>query len=185
MIEFGNSRPHQGSICSYGAHDRSILTNIERKRRGILDTDLCPRCLQVLEAIMHLPQDRDFAMELGEQLVDPRQYWHKFVSLRRNGWISISVLLMCGPMIGNGQLSSVRWYICCRSSGTTWSSLAIQPPMNCFSPKLFRQVEAIHSSLLLPTPVFVEESQQEVQVAWEPPPAGSFKLNTDGSHNRS
>lgn len=52
-------------------------------------------------------------------------------------------------------------------------------------PKLLGQVASIHSSLLSPTPAYMEQSQQETQVAWEPPRPGWIKLNSDGSQNHN
>lgn len=49
-----------------------------------------------------------------------------------------------------------------------------------FLPKVFGQVEAIHSHLVRSLPSFIDASV-EVPVQWLPPPPGVFKLNTNGS----
>lgn len=67
------------------AHDR-LMTNMERARRGITDSDLCPRCQQAPEFVMHLLRDCEASLELWERLVDPAM-WHKFVSLGHSQWL--------------------------------------------------------------------------------------------------
>ncbi|KAJ1420415.1 Reverse transcriptase zinc-binding domain [Sesbania bispinosa] len=63
-----------------------LLTNSERLRRGMTNTDLCPRCHSAPETLMHLLRDCEVVAELWESLINQRN-WSSFFSLRQDQWI--------------------------------------------------------------------------------------------------
>lgn len=164
------------------AHDR-LMTNVERTRRGMTGSDLCPRCSQAPETIMHVLRDCEFALTIWEKLVHP-EVWHKFASLGHSKWLEYN-LKSLDIGIGSwhwatvfGSLIHMLWV---ERNYLVFAGKSITPEQ--LLPKLFGQVDVIHSLLLTPALTFQEESRREVMVAWEPPPPGSLKLNANGSHD--
>lgn len=71
---------------------QSLMTNLERKKRGIIDSDLCPRYKLYPESIMHILRDCEGRVELWEKIVDP-DVWHLFASLGIDRWLEFNLKL--------------------------------------------------------------------------------------------
>lgn len=120
-------------------------------------------------------------LELWEKIVNP-EVWYKFASLRLHKWLEYNLQ---SHEVGMGDL---HWPII---FGLLVHMLWIDHNHYVFLgklslpdlilPKLFAQVDKLHSILLNQASAFVEASH-EVIVKWLPPPMDIFKLNTDGSH---
>lgn len=65
------------------AHGR-VLTNAERKSRGMTNDELCPRCLHSPETIMHVLRDCEEVSSLWAKVVH-QDKWSQFFSLGLHG----------------------------------------------------------------------------------------------------
>lgn len=143
------------------AHDR-LMTNSERTRRGMTDSDECPRCHQAPESIMHLLRDCEASLELWEKIVKP-SVWHSFASLGQQAWLELNLTSVDIGVenwhwpIEFGCLVHMLWI---ERNHLVFSGHATPPEL--ILPKLFGQVEAIQNSLLSPVPTFIEERRCEV-----------------------
>lgn len=64
-----------------------LMTNVERKSRGMTADELCPRCHRCLETIMHMIRDCDDVKEFWSKLIDPDS-WSSFFSLGLHSWLN-------------------------------------------------------------------------------------------------
>lgn len=80
--------PRINTFLWHKAHNR-LMTNSIRFERGLINSDLCPRCYQQPESVMHILRDCDYALELSEKIVDPPQ-WHRFASLGQSQFLKFS-----------------------------------------------------------------------------------------------
>lgn len=63
-------------------HTKKLIINVERNHLGMLDNDVCTRCSQALETIMHVLSDCDVTHSLLENFItmDDEQ-WNPFLPL--------------------------------------------------------------------------------------------------------
>jgi hypothetical protein len=64
------------------SHGR-LLTNEERRHRNMTNSDLCPRCHDYPESIMHCLRDCEDAREFWTNIINP-EVWSKFFSIGLN-----------------------------------------------------------------------------------------------------
>lgn len=163
------------------AHGR-LMTNSQRLEYRICNSDLCPRCVQQPESILHVLRDCECVLQLWEKLVNPDE-WHKFASLGLMEWLLFN---FTAPNIGIGDsnwpilFGTMLYMLWIDRNHFVFSERSAM--LDQFLPKVMGQVDAIHSHLLKPEPSFMEGSHQVIFVAWDPPPPGVLKLNVDGSH---
>lgn len=63
-----------------------LMTNVERKTRGMTADELCPRCCKHLETIMHMARDCEEVREFWSSLINPSS-WSKFFSVGLHNWM--------------------------------------------------------------------------------------------------
>lgn len=165
-------------------HDR-LLTNEERVRRGMATDNLCPRCLDCPETIMHVLRDCDDVREFWLNKLNP-DVISKFFSLGLHPWL---VWNLTDSNIG---VSTINWQTVFGVTGyELWkdrNSLVFSRQTLLGSDlhfKIGHQVSFISNHISDPVLSFSQDNRKEVQVAWHPPHPGRFKINVDGSHLRN
>lgn len=130
---------------------------------------------------MHVLRDCEATLELCGKLVNP-DMWHKFECLGHEQWL---IFNLTDPSVGLGDwhwplvFGSFIHMLWIDRNHFLFSGKSAMPHQ--ILPKLFAQVELLHTHLLTRSFVFIEASHP-IHVRWVPPPDGTFKLNTDGSH---
>lgn len=71
------------------AHGK-LLTNEERKRRGMVADDICLRCHSAVESMMHILRDCEEVQKFWSKHINQR-VWSKFFSLGEHTWIDWNV----------------------------------------------------------------------------------------------
>lgn len=71
------------------AHEH-LLTNVERVRRNMANEDLCPRCQQCPETIMHVIHGCEEVQQFWYTFVHPDQV-SRFFSLGLEGWLNLNL----------------------------------------------------------------------------------------------
>jgi hypothetical protein len=71
-----------------------LLTNDEKKHRGMTYSDLCPRCTQATETIMHVLRDCDVVKDLWDNFITmDDDNWSAFFSLGLSEWLNFNLQL--------------------------------------------------------------------------------------------
>lgn len=63
-----------------------LITNVERKERGMSYSDLYPRCHRYPETIIHLLRDCEEVNDFWSKHLDP-SIWSRFFSLGQQAWL--------------------------------------------------------------------------------------------------
>lgn len=71
------------------AHGR-LMTNSERASRGISSTDVCPRCQDQTETIMHALRDCEVVKDFWNPLVS-QEKWSSFFSMGLHAWLDLNL----------------------------------------------------------------------------------------------
>jgi hypothetical protein len=166
------------------AHDK-ILTNDERYHRGMTRDNLCPRCGDYPETIMHVLRDCEEAKIFWNDLIS-QDVWSKFFSLGLYQWLN--------------------WNITTHSIGTThdnWQTFfgvavyelwkdrnsLVFNRKSLINNQLLRmvtnQVNFIISSSIANGEAQHHQSRRSIDVSWTPPQQDHYKVNIDGSHKKS
>lgn len=156
------------------AHQR-LMTNLEQYERGIEPSDLCPRCKNYPESIMHVLRDCEYVLELWEELVDPN-VWHIFASASLDRWLDFNIHhLQMGTLAWSWPIvfATMVHLLWIDRNHFVFKGKTSLPSL--FLPKVVGQVEARKLC-----PSFMTASSP-IAVSWLPPPMHSFKLNSDGS----
>ncbi|KAJ1440340.1 Ribonuclease H domain [Sesbania bispinosa] len=158
-----------------------LLTNSERLRRGMTNSDLCLRCQSALETLIHLLRDCDVVAKLLESLID-QSNWSSFFSLGQDQWIRKNL------EISNHKAAGVAWsFIFPIGIWSLWkdrNSLVfkqkIELPGNLFF-HIISYTKRVIEVVASPNPIAHRVYKKEELVSWTKPPFNFYKLNVDGS----
>lgn len=162
------------------SHDR-LMTNTERKKRGMTSDDLCPRCHRCPETIMHLLRDCDEIRDLWYGVVDP-DLCSKFFSIGLHPWLEWN---LSHSLIGRDQGDwRIFFGVLVDNLWRDRNALVFSNLSNLGEHLLYQascQTRFIIHNLQRLDPAEVRQPTRSIDVAWTPPPFGWFKINVDGS----
>lgn len=74
------------------------MTNVERRKRGMIACDICPRCNSGPESIMHLLRDCQDVKDWWSNIID-LEHWSKFFTCGLHSWLDWN--LSCNKVGGH------------------------------------------------------------------------------------
>jgi ribonuclease HI len=166
------------------AHDK-ILTNEERHHRGMTRENLCPRCGDYPETIMHVLRDCEELKMFWNDLIC-QDDWSKFFSLGLHRWIDWNITTShIGSKHDNWQ---IFFGVAVCELWKDRNSLVFNRK-SLIENQLLRlvtnQANFITSSSNLHVESNLYPSKRSIEVSWTPPPHDHYKVNVDGSHKKS
>ncbi|KAJ1378317.1 Ribonuclease H-like superfamily [Sesbania bispinosa] len=158
-----------------------LLTNSERMRRGMSSNDICPRCGNSSENIMHTLRDCDDIKELWESLIDPNE-WASFFSMGLHQWVKKNLLdfsFSATDTPWSFVYPTAVWLIWKDRNDLIFNKKT-ELPGNLFF-HIISYARRVISSIAAPWPISQRIYKNEILVNWTCPPKGFYKLNIDGS----
>ncbi|KAG7577326.1 Ribonuclease H-like superfamily [Arabidopsis thaliana x Arabidopsis arenosa] len=171
--------PERVRIFFWLVVNQAVMTNVERKRRHLCDTDLCQICKSGEETILHILRDCPAMAGIWTRLLPPRRL-HVFFSQSLLEWIYSN--LGEQELIGGSPWSTTfaleAWWGWKWRCGNIFGENRKCRDRVRFIKDLAKEAVEAHS-------VAGNRSRTatrvERQIAWVPPREGWLKLNTDGA----
>lgn len=162
------------------AHGK-LLTNEERKRRGMTNENYCPRCNSQPEDLMHLLRDCEEVQDLWKKHIK-QDLWSKFFSLGQYAWfdwnlaaVNIGQVPWKWPLV----FGIAIWAIWKDRKSLVFSHISSMG--DSLWSMIFNHAHFIENSSVNPLKSR-DLSYCHNSGSWKKPPHGVFKLNVDGSH---
>ncbi|CAA7041734.1 unnamed protein product [Microthlaspi erraticum] len=156
-----------------------IMTNVERKRRHLCDSDVCVVCKGDFETIIHALRDCPAALGIWNRIVPPRMR-SDFFSRTLMGWLyeTLKDGLVVDGVPWATTFAMGLWWNWKWRCGNVFGENRRCPDRVRFVKELAKEVWRAHEQSTGQGRARIHE---ERQIGWVPPREGWFKLNTDGA----
>ncbi|CAN1810904.1 Putative ribonuclease H protein At1g65750 [Linum perenne] len=169
--------PHRINLFLWLATNERLFTNVERARRHISTSAVCPRCGSEIESVGHVLRDCRFAAETWTSLgfrTDDRG-WDEAMS----NWIIGGIQGEAGLLFG-----TAAWLIWKARNEAIFANKLVSPS---------RLASRIRSWVTFAAEAFnrdarclgLKKPKEWKSIAWDPGPEDAITVNTDGSFNPS
>lgn len=185
MIKFGNAGPKWYQAFLWKVSHERLMTNVERMKRHMASTDMCPRCNICPETVMHVLRDCEDVQDFSKAQIHP-DHVSRFLSLGLHGWLDFN---LCTPNVG---LDDINWQL--------YFGVSLYELWRDRNRLVFDRNTSLGEDLrrfLVNESRFISHSgdkfglshdvhqKRVTHIGWVPPTDGCVKVNTDGAHNRS
>ncbi|KAJ1375402.1 Reverse transcriptase zinc-binding domain [Sesbania bispinosa] len=158
-----------------------LLTNSERKKRGMSPSDSRPRCGNASETILHTLRDCEVVADLWSSLIDQNN-WASFFSLGLDNWMKKNLLDISINVAGTpwSFIFPVAVWLIWKDRNNLIFNSKTDLPSNLFF-RIISHARRIISTIASPCPISQRIFKNKVLISWARSPQGFIKLNVDGS----
>ncbi|KAF7829553.1 ribonuclease H [Senna tora] len=166
-------------------HDR-LLTNVARKRRGIAATDVCTRCNNAPEDLLHTLMDCPKAKSIWLKLVHPGK-WHIFFSASSLDWLTLNLSSNLGSSRNDWDVvfAISCWYIWRMRNAEIFygSRVGTADPVMAILKWASDSIRAMDKNVM--GGYRCDPSVVDRFICWNKPEFGWVKFNVDGARKDS
>ncbi|KAF7805325.1 putative ribonuclease H protein At1g65750 family [Senna tora] len=164
------------------SHD-CIMTEVQRKKRGISTQDICKRCGLATESSTHAIRDCVWVKGIWEKLVR-RDMWSSFFNLDIKSWVDLNTSKNWG-YTNDGSWSSTfaytTWLVWKQRNDFIFNNRNINA--SCLLNRICTEIHNYKEAAVMDRKVnALQNSKNRSHMSWQPPQEGWYKINCDGSY---